>query len=66
MHSNAWKFYFAPGLEDGEHGSEFLFRLGLEYAFDLNDGWDVSPQFNVDFVNSEEVFVFGVLIGKGY
>ena len=35
-HSNAWKFYAAPRIEYGDD-TEFLFRLGLEYAFELMD-----------------------------
>ena len=66
LHKDAWKFYVAPAIEDGEHGSEFLARLGAEYAFELEGGWEISPQLNLDFVDSEEVWVLGVVIGKGF
>jgi hypothetical protein len=64
-HTGRWKLYVAPGVEDGEHGSEFLARIGGEYAFEVGE-WEISPQLNVDFVDSEEVWVFGFVIGKGF
>ena len=64
-HSGPWKLYAAPGVEDGEEGSEFLARIGVEYAFEVGD-FEISPQLNVDFVDSEEVWVEGLLISKGF
>jgi hypothetical protein len=61
-----WKVYVAPGVERSDaHGSEFLVRLGVEYAFDIA-GFEVAPQVDVDFVDGEEVFVFGITFGKGF
>jgi hypothetical protein len=66
FHSGQWKFYAGPGVEDSdEHGSEFLFRLGVEYAFEVGD-FEIAPQLDVDFVNGEEVLVLGLVIGKGF
>lgn len=64
-HTGPWKLYVAPGVEDGEHGSEFLVRVGGEYAFEVGE-WEISPQLNLDFVDSEEVWVLGIVIGKGF
>ena len=64
-HSERWKFYVAPGVEDGDEGSEFLARVGGEYAFAAGT-WEISPQLNVDFVDGEEVFVLGLVFGKGF
>jgi hypothetical protein len=64
-HTGRWKFFVAPGVEDGDHGSEALVRIGGEYAFEFS-GWEISPQFDVDFVDGEEVFVLGVAFGKGF
>jgi hypothetical protein len=64
-HTGRWKLYVAPGVEDGEHGSESLVRLGGEYAFEFG-AWEISPQLNVDFVDGDEVLVLGVSIGKGF
>jgi hypothetical protein len=64
-HTGPWKFYIAPGVEDGDHGSESLVRVGGEYAFEVGD-WEISPQLDVDLVDGEEVFVLGVTFGKGF
>jgi hypothetical protein len=64
-HNGPWKFYVAPGIEDGDHGSESLLRLGAEYAFEVGS-WEISPQFDVDFVDGEEVYVLGLTFGKGF
>ena len=65
VHNGPWKFYAAPGIEDGEHGSEALVRLGVEYGFHLGR-WEVSPQFDVDFVDGEEIYVVGFTFGWGF
>jgi hypothetical protein len=65
-HSGPWKLYAAPGIEDSDqHGSEFLFRVGLEYAFEVGS-YEVSPQVDIDFVDGETVYVVGVTIGRGF
>jgi hypothetical protein len=60
-----WRLYVAPGVEDGDHGTESLVRLGAEYAFEVGT-LEISPQLAVDFVDGEEVFVLGVVIGKAF
>jgi hypothetical protein len=65
-HAGHWKLYVAPGIEDGHHGKEKLLRLGAEYAFEFSDGWEIAPQINVDFVDSEDVWVFGVVFARGF
>ena len=64
-HTGRWKFYIAPGIEDGDHGSESLFRIGGEYAYEVGE-WEISPQLDWDFVGGEQVWVLGVVIGKGF
>lgn len=64
-HTGPWKFYVAPGIEDGDHGSEFLIRIGGEYAFEVG-AWEFAPQIDVDFVDGEETVVVGITIGKGF
>ena len=60
------KLYVAPGIEDSKHhGSEFLVRLGLEYGFEVG-GYEIAPQFNIDFVNDEEVLVLGLVFARGF
>ncbi|NNK33299.1 MAG: hypothetical protein HKP02_09265 [Xanthomonadales bacterium] len=61
-----WKLYLAPGVEDSkDHDAEFLLRAGLEYAFQAGS-MEIAPQFNVDFVDGDTVFVLGLTIGKGF
>jgi hypothetical protein len=65
-----WKAYIAPGLEaeelqDGLNESEFLLRIGGEYAFEIGK-LEVAPQIDVDFVDDETVFVIGVTIGTSF
>jgi len=63
-HRGPWKVYAAPGIEDGEHGSESLLRLGGEYSFEVGE-WEIAPQMDLDLVDSEETWVVGVTFGKG-
>ena len=60
-----WRFYIAPGIEDSDHGTESLVRLGADYAFEAGS-WEISPQLAVDFVDGEEVLILGVVFGKGF
>jgi hypothetical protein len=63
-----WRLLMAPGVdvERGDKGDpEFLFRTGLAYEFEF-DAWSVTPEFNVDFVDSDQVFVYGVSFGWGF
>jgi hypothetical protein len=52
--------------EGGEHPDEddthFLFRIGMAYSFHLGESFGIEPAVNLDFVNSEEVWVYGVNI----
>ncbi len=64
-HTGRWKLYIAPGVEDTDHGSESLIRLGVEYAYEVGS-WEISPQLDVDFVDGEQVLVLGVTFGKGF
>jgi len=41
----------------------FLFRVGAGYAFHVGERYSISPNVNLDFVNHEEVLVFGVSFG---
>ena len=58
-HTGRWKLYIAPGVEDIDHGSESLIRLGVEYAYEVGS-WEISPQLNVDFVDGDEIPVLRV------
>jgi len=64
-HTGRWKLYAGPGIEDGEHGSESLIRVGVEYGFEIG-AWEISPQLDMDFVDDESTLVLGVTFGKGF
>lgn len=65
-HAGHLKLYAAPGIEDSRHhGSEFLFRLGAEYGFAVGE-YEISPQFNIDFVDGEEALVLGLVFARGF
>jgi hypothetical protein len=60
------KLYLVPGFEkSNEHDAEFLVRLGAMYDFEVGR-FTIAPAFNVDFVDDEEVLVYGVNIGRGF
>jgi hypothetical protein len=64
-HTRSWKFYIAPGVADGGHGSESLVRFGGAYVFEVG-GWEISPQLNADFVEGNEAIGLGVTFGKAF
>ncbi len=64
-HKGPLKLYVAPGLVDSDDGTDFLARVGGEYSFEVGK-WELSPQLNLDFVDGEESWVVGVVIGKGF
>jgi hypothetical protein len=61
-----WRFQAAPGLEHRDSDDEFLFRLGVAYEFMLTDQWIVMPEIAVDFVDGEEAYVYGLVLGYGF
>ena len=61
-----WRLDLAPGLEHREGDDEFLLRTGVAYEFGLSERWALVPEFNVDFVDGEEAFVFGLSFGFGF
>lgn len=62
-HTGRWRLYAAPGIEDTNHGSESLLRLGVEFAFPRGN-WVILPQFDVDLVDGHEIFVLGVSFAR--
>ena len=67
------------GKEAEQHGAEvehgegadrdetyFLVRLGVGYDFHLGEKFGLAPQVNLDFVNNEEVWVYGVALTYGF
>lgn len=63
---HAWRLQLAPGLEHRESKDEFLFRIGVAYDFMISKQWVLVPEVNVDLVDGEEAFVFGLTLGFGF
>lgn len=63
--SGRWRWYVAPGVEEGDQGTESLLRFGAEYAFEVG-AIEIAPQVAVDFVGGEDVLVLGVVFLKGF
>ena len=63
-----WRFLVAPGIDiDDEDGdNNFLFRAGAAYEFEIAERWSITPEFNVDFVDGDEVLVYGLSFGYGF
>jgi hypothetical protein len=56
-----------PGHHDiDEDHTYFLFRLGLGYDIHLGERFGVVPNVNLDFVNGEEVWVYGLAFTYGF
>ena len=55
----------APGIEieDEDGDNNFLLRVGAAYEFEFAERWSLTPEFNVDFVDGDEVFVYGFSFG---
>jgi hypothetical protein len=64
-HKGPWAFWVGPGVEDADEGSEYLTRVGFEYAFEVG-AIEIAPQINVDFLDGEEVVVAGLLFAKRF
>jgi hypothetical protein len=61
-----FRLILAPGFETKDNRSNFLFRTGVAYQFEIGDKWSISPEYNVDFVHNETVQVYGVSFGFGF
>lgn len=59
------KLLAGPGVERHEGEEEFLFRLGAMYDFGLGS-WSLTPAINVDFLDGEQAYVYGIYFGKGF
>ncbi len=59
------RFILAPGFDYRQDRHDFLFRAGVGYEFEI-DRWSISPVFNVDFVDGEQVLVYGLSFGYGF
>jgi hypothetical protein len=64
-----WKgllFAAGPGAEISSHGTEYLTRLGLAYQFPIAGRFTIAPNFNVDLVDGEPTYIYGITLGMGF
>ena len=53
------------GDGSGEGGTEFLVRVGVEYAIPVGR-YEIAPKLMADFIDGDAVFVLGVGFGLGF
>ena len=56
----------APGYEFHDGHEEFLVRVGIGYAFHFGERYSIGPTYNIDFVNDEEIDIYGLSFGFGF
>jgi hypothetical protein len=49
-----------------EDDTEELYRLGVAYDFDFGRAYALASTFAVDFVDDEEVYVYGVVLFRHF
>ena len=64
-HVDRWSWIIGPGIEDSQFGNERLWRLGFGYDFDIGKA-TLTPNFYIDNVDGEQVYVLGVALGHGF
>jgi hypothetical protein len=62
------KIIGAPGVEtETEDGTDsFVFRVGVEYGFDIGRGWEAAPALNFDMTSEDTAIVLGVGFGRHF
>lgn len=58
-----WQVTIMPGAELVGDEQEFLFRTGLGYEFEMQGGYALKPEVNLDWVDGETSVVAGVAVG---
>ena len=44
----------------------FVFRIGVGYDIHIGESFGIMPAINLDFVNNEEVWVYGLNFTYGF
>jgi hypothetical protein len=55
----------ASGVSHTSDEDEFLVRVGTAYTFDF-ESFRISPALDVDFVDGEETFIYGMNFGLAF
>ena len=61
-HVDRWKFFLAPGIEDGHDHKEELIRIGTGYEFESGTA-KVTPVLALDLAGGETVYVLSIGLG---
>lgn len=60
-----WSFFAGPGYEFERHKNLYLFKIGTEYSFEVNESFEIA--LNLSYENKQEVydsFLFGIAFNK--
>lgn len=55
-----------PGVEVTSEAAEYMTRFGVAYQFPIARRLTLAPEFNVDLVRREPVYVYGLVLGVGF
>ncbi|MCU4163948.1 hypothetical protein [Carboxylicivirga caseinilyticus] len=62
--------FAGPGFETEfkkeESKSFFVFKAGIEYEVEIENGWELTPVFSYDFKEEYSSYAFGISIGKRF
>jgi hypothetical protein len=61
-----FRLILAPGFENKDCCTNFLFRTGIAYQFEIDNKWSISPEYDIDFVHGEAAHVYGISFGIGF
>jgi len=56
----------APGYEFVDHEEEEMVRAGVGWDLKAGENFTITPNFNVDFFDDYEVWVYGLTFGFGF
>jgi len=54
-----WVVWLAPGVEIEDSETNFLFRAGMGYEFEIYPRWSLAPEVNFDFTDGDTKLVYG-------
>jgi len=63
---SGWRLLAGPGAERRHGETNFLFRAGVAYEFELGGSWALKPEVVVDAVDGEQALVYGINVGYGF
>jgi hypothetical protein len=62
-----WRLFFGPGYEFHDKKDKALIRVGVAYEWELKNGWSLSPEVMVDFLEGgAKTYLAGLAIGHQF